>query len=115
MIEAALLPQLVGWGWTRRLLLLGEVIPAQEALKCGFVERVVEDAQLDHAVEEWLALLLKAGPNAIRQQKALIQKWEDTSISQAIVLGIEAFHAAYEGGEPQRMMRAFIEARRQRR
>jgi enoyl-CoA hydratase len=112
VIEAALLPRLIGWGWTRRLLLLGEVISAQQALRCGFVERVVEDGQLDHAVKEWLAMLISAGPDAVRAQKALIQKWEDVSISQAIALGIDAFHAAYETGEPQKMMRAFLDARR---
>jgi enoyl-CoA hydratase len=114
VIEAALLPHLIGWGWTRRLLLLGEVISAQEALSCGFVECVVGDGQLDGAVEEWLTMLLSAGPNAIREQKALMQKWEDASISQAIAQGIDAFHAAYESGEPQRMMRTFLDARRQK-
>ncbi len=112
VIEAALLPRLIGWGWTRRLLLLGEVISARDALDCGFVECVVEDGQLDQAVEEWLAMLVSAGPNAIREQKALIRKWEDASISQAIALGIESFHAAYQSGEPQRMMRDFLDARR---
>jgi enoyl-CoA hydratase/carnithine racemase len=112
VIEAALLPHLVGWGWTRRLLLLGEVIPAQEALACGFVERVVPDSKLNQAVEEWLEMLLSAGPRAIRQQKALIRKWEDASVDQAIEMGIDAFQAAYEAGEPQRMMRAFLQARR---
>jgi enoyl-CoA hydratase len=115
VIEAALLPRLIGWGWTRRLLLLGDVISAHDALACGFVERVVEDSRLDHAVEEWLAMLVSAGPKAIREQKMLIRKWEDASISQAIDMGIEAFHAAYEGGEPQKMMRAFLDQRRQRR
>lgn len=115
VIEAALLPRLIGWGWTRRLLLLGEVISAQDALDCGFVERVVEDSQLDQALEEWLAMLLSAGPKAIRAQKALITKWEDASIDQAIAMGIQAFHGAYLSGEPQQMMRAFLDARRQRR
>jgi enoyl-CoA hydratase/carnithine racemase len=114
VIEAALLPHLVGWGWTRRLLLLGDVIPAQEALACGFVERVVPDSELDQAVEEWIGMLLSGGPHAIRQQKMLIRKWEDASVKQAIEMGIDAFHAAYEGGEPQRMMHAFLQARRPR-
>ena len=51
VIEAALLPRLVGWGWTRRLLLLGEMISGQDAVACGLVERLVEDAQLDDAIE----------------------------------------------------------------
>ena len=77
------------------------MISARDALDCGFVECVVEDGQLDHAVEEWLAMLVSAGPNAIREQKALIRKWEDASISQAIALGIESFHAAYQSGGPR--------------
>jgi enoyl-CoA hydratase len=112
VIEAALLPRLVGWGWTRRLLLLGDLISAQEAFACGFVERLVEDARLDDAIEEWLTMLLAARPDVIRAQKALISQWEDASIGQAIELGIEAFAKAYAGGEPATMMRAFLEARR---
>lgn len=114
VIEAALLPRLIGWGWTRRLLLLGDVISAQDALACGFLERVVAEDRLDQAIEEWLAMLVSAGPKAIREQKKLIARWEDAAIDQAIEMGIDAFHTAYEGGEPQRMMRAFVDLRRQR-
>jgi enoyl-CoA hydratase len=114
VIEAALLPRLVGWGWTRRLLLLGEMISAQEAFACGLLEKLVEDAQLDRALEEWLTMLVAAGPKVIRAQKALISQWEDASIGQAIEKGIEAFTRAYEGGEPEPTMRAFLDARRRR-
>ena len=69
---------------------------------------------MDQAVEEWLAMLVSAGPQAIRAQKALIQKWEDAPLSQAITMGIEAFHAAYQSREPQRMMRDFLDARQQK-
>ena len=41
VVEAALLPGLIGWGRTRRLLLLGETIGAAEALAWGLVEQVV--------------------------------------------------------------------------
>jgi enoyl-CoA hydratase/carnithine racemase len=88
------------------------MISGQDALACGLIERLVEDAQLDDAVEEWLTMLLGAGPKVIRAQKALISQWEDASIRQAIDMGIEAFIRAYEGGEPGTMMRAFLEARR---
>src|SRR5882724_4681035 len=36
VIEAALLPQLIGWGRTRELLLFGENFSAAEALEWGF-------------------------------------------------------------------------------
>ena len=52
VVEAALLPGLIGWGRTRRLLLLGETIGAAEALAWGLVEQVVPADQLDVGVED---------------------------------------------------------------
>ncbi|MDI3305895.1 MAG: enoyl-CoA hydratase [Acetobacteraceae bacterium] len=114
VVEAALLPGLIGWGRTRRLLLLGETIPAAEALDWGFLERVVPPAALDAAVEEWLAHLGAAGPLAIRNQKALIRQWEDLPLSQAIAAGIPAFGRSWDSDEPRRLMRHFLDRPRRR-
>ena len=113
VVEAALLPGLIGWGRTRRLLLLAETIGAAEALDWGLVERVAPAGALDAAVEEWLALLLEAGPRAIRAQKALIRKWEDLPLSQAVAAGIGAFAASWRSDEPAAMLGGFM-ARRKR-
>ena len=114
VVEAALLPGLIGWGRTRRLLLLGETITAAEALGWGFLERVVPAASLDAAVEEWLAHIGAAGPLAIRNQKALIRQWEDLPLGQAIAAGIPAFARSWESDEPQRLMRHFLDRPRHR-
>ncbi|HYL75379.1 MAG TPA: enoyl-CoA hydratase [Bryobacteraceae bacterium] len=113
VVEAALLPTLIGWGRTRRLLLLGETITAAEAADWGLVEMVVPARDLDRAVEGWTASLLQAGPRAVRLQKALIRRWEDLPLSEAIRTGIDAFSSAWETDEPNRMMKAFL-ARRKR-
>jgi enoyl-CoA hydratase/carnithine racemase len=112
VIEAALLPSLIGWGRTRELLLLGETIDAATALRWGLVERVVPAGELDAAVEACLAALLEAGPRAMRLQKRLIRQWEDLPASAAIAAGIDCFAQAYATDEPSRMMRAFLERRR---
>ena len=112
VVEAALLPGLVGWGRTRQLLLLGEVYEAEEAARWGLVERVVPDGELDAAVGEWLDALLLATPRAIRLQKALIRKWEDLPVTEGVRAGIDAFAAAYETDEPARAMAAFRAERR---
>ncbi len=114
VVEAALLPGLIGWGRTRRLLLLGETISAAEALDWGLLERVVPPAGLDGAVEEWLAHLGAAGPLAIRNQKTLIRQWEDLPLGQAIAAGIPAFARSWESDEPRRMMRHFLDRPRRR-
>ncbi len=108
VVEAALLPTLIGWGRTRRLLLLGETITAAEAATWGLVEMVVQARDLDHAVQSWTASLLQAGPRAVRLQKALIRRWEDLPLSEAVRAGIDAFSSAWETDEPNRMMKAFL-------
>lgn len=112
VVEAALLPGLIGWGRTRRLLLLGETIDAAEAAAWGLVEKVVPMAELDAAVAHWLVLLAEAGPQAIRAQKALIRRWEDLPLRDAVAAGIPAFAAAWESDEPRRMLGAFAARRR---
>ena len=51
VVEAALLPQLIGWGRTRQWLLTGDTIDAATAHAWGLVEDVVPAEQLDAAVE----------------------------------------------------------------
>src|SRR5438552_6592756 len=112
VVEAALLPGLIGWGRTRELLLFGENIDAATALAWGLVQQVVEPAALDGAIEARLNQLLGAGPQAIRGQKALIRQWEDCTLSQAVRAGIESFAQAYATDEPARLMGAFAKRRR---
>ena len=107
VVEAALLPGLIGWGRTRELLLFGENIDAVTALSWGLVEQVVAPEALDAAVEARITALLQCGPQAVRLQKKLIRQWEDLSLSQAVRAGIESFTQAYATDEPARMMSGF--------
>jgi len=111
VIEAALLPPLIGWGRARQLLLLGETITAADAIAWGLVEKVVMALSLDGAVERWISSILDAGPNAIRLQKKLIRSWEDLPMSEAIAAGIDSFETAWKTDEPRRMMQAFLARR----
>jgi len=111
VIEAALLPLLVGWGRARYLLYTGEIIDAAEAGRWGLVERVVPPSGLETAVETCVASILAAGPRAIRLQKTLVREWEGLSLNDAIDRGIDAFADAYRTGEPGQRMAAFISRR----
>jgi enoyl-CoA hydratase/carnithine racemase len=112
VVEAALLPGLIGWGRIRELLLWGENIDAATALAWGLVEQVVALEALDAAVEARLDALLAAGPQAVRLQKKLIRDWENMTLDQAVRAGIESFKQAYATDEPARMMAAFTKRRR---
>jgi enoyl-CoA hydratase len=111
VIEAALLPGLIGWGRTREMLLTGVMYSAREALDMGFVQKVVSAAELDGAVEHWLEAIGRATPLAIRAQKALIDRWERVSIDEGVYAGIDALSDAYKTGEPQAAIKAFFAAK----
>ncbi len=111
VVEAALLPMLVGWGRARQILYLGETFSATDAARWGLVERVVPAAGLDAAVEEWLDAILACGPQAIRLQKRLLAAWEDLPLRDAVQAGIEAFVTSWQTDEPRAAMAKFLAAR----
>jgi enoyl-CoA hydratase len=111
VIEAALLPGLVGWGRTREMLLTGAMFSAAEALAMGFVQKAVPAGELDAAVDHWLAAICRATPAAIRSQKALMNRWERVSVEEGILAGIDALSQAYTTGEPQAAIGTFLAAK----
>jgi enoyl-CoA hydratase/carnithine racemase len=115
VIEAALLPQLIGYGRTRRLLLTGVTIDAEEALAWALVDAVAAPDRLDAVVERFAAAILAGGPHAIRLQKKLILDWEELGTGAAVARGIEIFTEAYATDEPRRMAEAQLAAMRARR
>jgi enoyl-CoA hydratase/carnithine racemase len=113
VVEAALLPALIGWGRTRRILYTGETFGADKALSWGLVEETHPSAAaLDAGVEALLAGLLDAEPRAVALQKALIQRWEDLPVTAAIQAGVDAFEDAWTTDEPARALARFLADRR---
>lgn len=115
VVEAALLPKLIGQGRARRLLLTGENISAADALAWGLVDIVAPADRLDWAVEDLAGPILAAGPRAIRLQKSLILDWEELPIAAAVQRGIDCLVSAYDTDEPARMAGAMIAELRARR
>jgi enoyl-CoA hydratase/carnithine racemase len=111
VIQAALLPPLVGPGRAAELLLTGATVGAEQALAWGLVNRVVEAARLDAAVQELAEPIIASGPEAIRLQKQLIIRWRESTLTAAVRAGIPAFSDAYATGEPREGASAFLEKR----
>jgi len=115
VVEAALIPMLVGFGRAREILLLGENFSAAEAAGWGLIERVVPAASLDDEVERVVQSILAAGAHAVRLQKQLIRAWEDLPLRASVNAGIDAFVASLDTDEPRREMAKFLDAREARR
>lgn len=100
VIQAVLLPRLMGKGRADWLVISGEVIDAKTAYEWGFVEKLVPADQLDITVEKACDAILHSAPQAVRTQKRLNRSWNDLSIDQAISESMDAFAASYQTSEP---------------
>ncbi len=112
VVEAALLPRLVGAGRARWLVMTGETIGAREALAWGLIEKVVKSNELDVCVNSTLDSILAGEPEAIRTQKRLCKLWEEAPLADSIRASIDEFARSYESGEPLRRVAAFRAARK---
>jgi enoyl-CoA hydratase len=111
VIQAALLAPMIGPGRAAEMLLTGAAVGAARALEWGLVNSVVPDDRLRAAVDELVAQILAAGPEAIRLQKELIVRWRETDLTTAVRYGINAFATAYATDEPREGANAYLEKR----
>lgn len=79
-----LLPRLVGLHKAKELALFADVIPAEEALRLGVVNRVVPVAELDAVVGEWAARLAAGPPIALAMTKRMLNRSFEQSFEQAL-------------------------------
>jgi enoyl-CoA hydratase/carnithine racemase len=101
VIEAALLPRLIGWGRAADLVLCGHTIAAGEALSWGLLNAVVETGALDDALRAKLADLQRCDPLAVRKQKELMRVWERGDLAASIDHSIAVFGSVFDNGPPR--------------
>lgn len=86
MGAAYLLPRVVGLGRATELLMLGDTIDSETALRYGLVSQLCEDDQIDDVVAA-LAERLAGGPTlALSQTKSLLTRELDMPLSASVEL-----------------------------
>ncbi len=105
------LPRRVGLAWAKQLVLTGEPIDAETALRIGLANRLFEpDALLEGALEAVRSAARK-GPRAVALAKRLLQEGQDADVRVAHALEQSAFGGLFAGEEAQEGMTAFLEKR----
>ncbi len=91
VVEAALLPRLIGSGRAAWLVLTGEAIDARRAYEWGLIEAMGSDEEVERTVKS----LLAGDPAALKAQKALLQLWEEAPLAASIHESIQRFAEAH--------------------
>jgi enoyl-CoA hydratase len=114
VVEARLLPTLIGWGRTRELLYTGALIDARQAERIGFLEKVAPAAELDAAMQPWIEAILAAEPGAVRAQKRLIEGWLEGGVAAGVRASMDAFSQIFHSDAPTQRLREARERLRRR-
>lgn len=114
VIHALLLPGQIGPGATNWLLLTGETIGAEQALRWGFLQFSCKAGELDELVERTVEPIVASGPRAIRSQKALLRYWGESSVEAGLDRSVAAFGESFTTDEPQRYMEPFVTRKKQK-
>jgi len=104
------LPRLIGLGNALYLLLTAEMIGAEEALRMGLVQKVVEPEQLMPAALELAKTVAAKGPKAVALVKRVARQGILMDFEDGCALESEKFGTLFEN-EGAEGMRAFLEKR----
>jgi enoyl-CoA hydratase/carnithine racemase len=106
-----LLPRLMPQKAAMGMLLTGRRIAAREALGFGLVNEVVPRAELDAAVERWLADILACAPLSLRAIKQTLQRTAHLGAAEAQAMRLPALIEALESEDGEEGVQAFREKR----
>ena len=79
-----ILPRLVGLHRAKEIALFADIIPADEALRLGVLNRVVPVDDLDKVVGEWAARLAAGPPIALAMTKRMLNRSFEQGFEQAL-------------------------------
>ena len=106
-----LLPRVVGMGRATEILMLGDPVPAEDALRMGLVHRVVDESEVLPTAER-LARRLADGPTlALRMTKKMLENEWTMSLAPALEAEAQAQALLMMGEDHAEFHRSFVEKR----
>ncbi|MFQ5848930.1 MAG: enoyl-CoA hydratase/isomerase family protein, partial [Candidatus Methylomirabilales bacterium] len=105
------LARLVGRSQALRLLLTGETIDADEALRIGLIDRVVPEGHALAAAQTMAHAIAEKPPLAVRFAKRAIHRGRDMSLEAAVDYEAQLFAILWASAEHREAVRDILERR----
>lgn len=106
------LPRIVGSGIAAELILTGNPVGAEEALRIGLVNKVVPLQELLPTATSMLTTILEKGPVAVKLCLDAINATFDHSLADGLAKEARAFGAALATADAREGISAFLEKRK---
>ncbi|WP_315119419.1 short-chain-enoyl-CoA hydratase [uncultured Clostridium sp.] len=105
------LPRLVGTSMAKQLIFTGDIIGAEEALRVGLVNKIVEPEKLMDEAKEMAKKIAGNAPIAVKLCKAAINRGIQCDIDTGIAYEAEVFGECFSTEDQKEGMTAFVEKR----
>jgi 2-(1,2-epoxy-1,2-dihydrophenyl)acetyl-CoA isomerase len=105
------LPRLVGMAKALELIWTGDMVPAEEALRLGLVNRVVPDAEFAEEARAFAERLAEGPPIAMRLAKRGVYRNGLTDLASALEYETYAQQTVWASEDAGEGIRAFVEKR----
>ncbi len=106
------LPRLVGRGHALKMIMTGEPINAQKALKINLLDEVVKKEALMESVNTFAKRIIKQPAMALRAAKTAVNNASSTPLQQGIQMEQDLFCMLFGTMDQKEGMRAFLEKRK---
>jgi enoyl-CoA hydratase len=101
----------VGMAQALELCTVGNIIKADEALRIGLVNKVVEPDKLLATAVQTIETIATMGPLAVAKAKQVIHRGAQTPLDEANQMEVDAFADLFNTADQKEGMKAFIEKR----
>ncbi len=105
------LPRLIGAGQAMRLILSGDMIPADEALRIGLVDQVFPHDELRAKVLELAQRIASFSPLTLKVAKEAIRASEKLPIEEGLAYERDLFCLCFSTADKEEGVQAFLEKR----
>jgi len=106
------LPRLVGSGKAMEMILTGDPIDAEEALKWGLVNRVVPDEELEQTVSRITGKLCRLSASALKLSKEAVLASHTRGLYDGVAHELDLFAGIFESPDAREGVSAFLEKRK---
>jgi methylglutaconyl-CoA hydratase len=117
LVPACISPYVImraGPGACREFFLTGERMKSKKAHRLGLVNDVVDEDDLDEAIEKLVGRLVSSGPEALRDAKSLLDRVSEMPLAEAKEYTAKVIAEVRVSEEGQEGMTAFLEKRKPR-
>ena len=107
-----LLPRLVGLQRAKEIIMMGKMVPAEEAERIGMVNRVVPEKDLMSTAKEYARILASLPPRTLGAAKKTINKAMTTSLSEAMDYEMTMQAICFQTDAHRERVKAFLEKKK---